>query len=153
MATVAIREVFSGSRTIIKKITAVGADSASEQVVIAAAETIPGAAGNVFRGINSPFADVVLMEAVWNINAGYDHVKAYWDDEGNDRVMLYMSGEGSYNARGFGGLDPVKAADVEGLEDEDQIIRVDIVEAGDEDAQSAADITMVFKLKDNKTNR
>lgn len=140
MATVTVEEEYSGSRYIIKQITITGADAAAEQVVIEAAEAVSPNGNQA-----TPFADVVLMEAVWNMNDGYDTVKLYWDDEGNDRIILHMQGDGSWSAAGWGGKAP---RDVAGLEDEDQEVKLDVTEDGAENAGSAGNITLVFKLKD-----
>ncbi len=140
MATVTVEEEYSGSRYIIKQITITGVDNAAEQVVIEAAEAVSPNGNQA-----TPFADVVLMEAVWNMNDGYDTVKLYWDDEGNDRIILHMQGDGSWSAAGWGGKAP---RDVVGLEDEDQEVKLDVTEDGAENAGSAGNITLVFKLKD-----
>ena len=144
MATVDVEEKFSGSRYLIKQVHITGADSATEQVVVEAAECVAPNAGSDTPA-NGVFADVVLVEAVWNMNDGYDTVKLYWDDEGNDRTVLNMQGDGSYSAAGFGGLQPT---DVAGTDDEDMELKLDVTENGDENAASAADLTFVFRLKD-----
>ena len=150
MATFAVREEFSGSRHLIKKITITGVNDSAEHVVVEAAEAVApndrAADGTAIGGV---FGDVVLWEAVWNMNDGYDNIKLYWEDEANDLQILTMHGDGSYSAAGFGGITPRTLAD-EGnaAVDEDMEVKLDVTEDGAENAGSSADITLVFKLKD-----
>jgi hypothetical protein len=140
MATIDITKQFDSHTKLIYHITAVGADGATEQslIDISAIES---------PSLGAPDGELtpVLLEASWSINAGYDHVKLFYHDEGNDEVILLMSGDGSYNATGFGGgaIDVEAATPVEA----DYDVLFDLVEAGDEDTGSAADIVLVFKKR------
>jgi hypothetical protein len=135
MATVTLAEDFSGSRYIIKHISISGVNDTTGSVIIEAAEAV----------LNDQLHKVKLMEASWNLNDGYDHVRMYWEDEAAETTALYMSGDGSFDASGYGGRYANATADAS-LVDEDNEILIDILEDGAENDESAGHITVVFKL-------
>lgn len=130
----AVSTDFDGSRYLILHLNMTGVDTTTEEVVIEAASTI----------VNEELMKLKLMEASWNINDGYDNAKLYFEDEGNDAVLLQMSGDGSADFSGYGGRYPMAVADAS-LVDEDMEVLIDVTEDGSENAASQGHITLVFK--------
>lgn len=143
MATVALKDEFEGSRTMIRRIEVTGADSVAGSIIVEAAELANPNNGRAFGYWK-------LMEAAWSINDGYDQAKLYYTDETNDYTILLMHpGDGSADFRGWGGATASEVAD-EGntVVDEDYEIELDVTENGDENAAGSAYIQLVFKKKD-----
>ena len=135
--TVSTSTLFEGDTIIVKKIEVTGDETATEQSVIDLS-TLIGPGGFEAR---DPTGQVSLLEASWNINTYFETVKMYWHDEGNDDIILVMSGDSAASFRGVGGLHY-------GAETEagDGDVLFDATNAT-ETANGAADITLVFKKK------
>lgn len=136
--TVAVTTIYEGNNIIVKRITAVGDETAVEQSVIDLS-TLSGP-DSAWGTAVAP-SQVSLMEASWNINAKFESAKLYWHDETNDSIILSMSGDSAISFEGVGGLHY-------GVETEagDGDVLIDLTNAG-EAASGSVDMTLVFKKK------
>ena len=139
MATTLVVDThLDGPKYIILKLQATGdEDLNTEAILDISAMTSPdGVTGNAYG---------VLVEASWSVNPIFDRASLYYHDEGNDDVILRMSGDGSYNATGYGGgTIGIEAAT---RTEDDYDVGLDLQESGDEDVNGSADITLVFKKR------
>lgn len=138
MATLDQRVEYDGTRRRIVTIVITGADDSAEQSVIDVSAII-GPDGNTGSGY------CILEEASWNMNDGYDNVKLSYHDEGNDEIILAMSGDGDWSAVGWGAGSPDIEASTPSEDDYD--INLDVEESGDENAASTALITLSFRKR------
>lgn len=137
MATLKSNVKFDGDRRRIVEVTINGAEGA-EEASVADVSTITGPDEVTGSGY------LVLEEAVWNM-IGYDSIKLYYHDEGNDEVVINMSGDGSYSNVGYG-AGPI---DIEAStpSEDDYDILLDYEEDGDENTNSAAIVVLSFRKR------
>jgi hypothetical protein len=141
VATTTVEDLFDGPDILIQQVTVTGDDTTTEiNVADISAYTGPDGQGNTTQVLTSRLS---LMEASWNINSLVEHVTLYWTDEGNDNLILQMSGDSAISYRGMGGkhytLPGTFAAD-------DADVEMTYTNSA-EDANGKASIWLVWKKK------
>ena len=96
MAAPAVTTVYEGNNILIKKILMDATVELATEVAVIDASALTGPDGTT--GIRTS-----LLEASWSLDASFTG-KVYVHDEGNDTIFLVMSGDGSFDGTGFGGL-------------------------------------------------
>lgn len=138
MATIKVDKIFEGDVKVEYLINITGADGAVEQSIIdVSALTAPDKTLGNWRP--------VLLEANWNIHPGYDAVNVFYHDEGNDESIIRMTGD-SYDSRIFSGGGTIDVEAATPTEDDYDVL-FDLLENGDEDANAAAQIHLIFKKR------
>jgi len=134
--TVTKKVVFESDIKYVVKVyisSGAGDETAAEQSVIdLSALTGPD-------GLLAP-SQVSLLEATWTMSPTFEYAKLYWHDEGNDSVILELTGDSAISFVGVGGL-------TYGAETEagDGDVLIDFTNATE--VAGVFDATFVFKKK------
>lgn len=138
---------FEGTRYVIYEVTFSGTESAEELAFIDASTlTHPNGQGaGQAEGVIP-----VLVEASWSLPASFSRIDLCYHDEGGDEIVISMSGDGTYDATGFGGgaLQTLDAD--EGRTEADFDMLFDAFEGATEDATTGGQAQFVFKKRNAK---